>query len=111
MKATAPVLVQCSECDGEGRVMMPFGPEDEMDWVTCGLCAGEGEISEDRADWEGDDLHVSAPYDYPPSYGLTSAQIVALKADALRFAVVNNAPLIDPFTGRTIDQLNCPDAA
>lgn len=42
-----------------------------------------------------------------PTRGLTAEEITALKADALRYAVERNAPLIDPFTGRVIDRANC----
>lgn len=115
MKATAPVLVQCSECEGEGRVKMPFGPFDEMDWITCGLCGlcgGEGEVSDDQAvESEGDDARVSAPSDRTPYHGVTVAEVVTLKANALWFAINHHAPLIDPFTGRVIDRHDCPDAA
>ena len=39
--------------------------------------------------------------------GLTAEETVALKADALRYAVERNAPLGDPFTGAVVDRANC----
>jgi len=43
--------------------------------------------------------------------GLTSAQIVALKADVLMIAIEDGLPLVDPFTGRVIGRMTCRDAA
>ncbi len=55
----------CPECDGEGRELIPYGPNDEMDWAWCSLCQGEGEIPAGMdLEPEGDTSAHDAPYDW-----------------------------------------------
>lgn len=104
----APALVTCWECRGTGDDWAGLDGEVPQVRVPCPACLGAGEVEEPSDEEEGEDGPGAAPYD---ARGLTPAQIVALKADALRHAVEHGAPLVDPFSGRVIDRHNCRDAA
>ena len=85
--------------------------------MACPGCLGTGtEPAGDEASDDGDDLAAAACDDHAgpwrgAAWGMTPAQVVALNADSLRYAVAHGAPLVDPLTGHVVDRLNCADAA
>lgn len=109
---TASASVPCWACKGSGREWIE-GASGDWFRVACIACYGTGEAGEEGdepADDAGGDAETGGRWS-APHRGLTPAQVVALKADALRHAVAHAAPLVDPFTGRVIDRHNCRDAA
>ncbi len=56
----------CLDCDGTGRVVTFFGPEDEAGEIDCGTCGGSGEVepgARSRVSNEPDPWQ-EAPYDH-----------------------------------------------
>jgi len=104
--APAVPAAPCFGCKGSGREWIE-GATGEWFNVACVACEGTGEAGE--AGDDGDDTAESMPYD--AGRGLTPAQVVALKADALHQAVRHGLPLVNPFTGGVVDRHNCRDAA
>ncbi len=84
----------CPDCDGTGRVIAFFGPDDEQGEADCGPCGGVGEVEQgvrSRASDEPDPWQ-EAPYDHPPAvkkeargrFGLTDEELVLLRGEAAR---------------------------
>ena len=111
----APALVPCPDCDGRGRVVMYFGPEDESGEVECGTYGGAGEVEPEvrnRASQEPDPWQ-EAPYDHghhpTPTrkprgrFGLAEEELVVLRGEAARLHAERGWPLVDFKTGEVLD--------
>lgn len=111
----APRLVPCPDCDGSGRVVAFFGPEDETGELDCGTCGGAGEVEPEvrnRASEEPDPWQ-EAPYDHghrPVAkkkvrgrFGLTDEELVRLRGEAARLHAERGWPLVDFETGEILD--------
>ena len=122
--AMAPVTTTapCLDCDGRGRVVAFFGPEDETGEVDCGTCGGAGEVEPEvrnRASEEPDPWQ-EAPYDHAPRpaakkkargrFGLTDQELVVLRGEAARLHAERGWPLVDFETGEVLDPGGRPAA-
>ncbi len=105
----------CSDCDGTGRVIAFYGPEDEQGEADCGWCGGAGEVEpgvRSRASDEPDPWE-EAPYDHTHHpqpvrkargrFGLTDEELVLLRGEAARLHAERGWPLVDFETGEILD--------
>ncbi|MDP9472159.1 MAG: hypothetical protein M3Q71_16075 [Chloroflexota bacterium] len=111
----SPELVPCPDCDGTGRVVAYFGPDDEQGEIDCRACGGAGEIEPDRiVELDGDSSAHDAPYDhgsYRPSatplrrnaFNVTDEELVVLRGEAARLHAERGWPLVDFETGEILD--------
>ncbi|MDP9370200.1 MAG: hypothetical protein M3Q03_18335 [Chloroflexota bacterium] len=109
-----PALVPCPDCDGTGRLVAFFGPNDEAGEVDCGLCGGSGEAEPEAASRVSDepDPWQEAPYDHghrPAAkkargrFGLSDEELVILRGEAARLHAERGWPLVDFETGEILD--------
>ncbi len=110
-----PRLVPCPNCDGRGRVVAYFGPEDEQGETDCGTCGGAGEVEPEVRNRASDkpDPREEAPYDHAPRptpvkktrgrFGLTDEELVVLRGEAARLHAERGWPLVDFETGAVLD--------
>ncbi len=109
-----PELAPCPDCDGTGRVVAFFGPEDEEGEIDCGWCGGAGEVEPGPRNQVSDepDPWQEAPYDHrhqPASrptrgrFGLTDEELVVLRGEAARLHAERGWPLVDFETGEILD--------
>jgi len=108
-------LVPCPDCDGSGRVVAYFGPEDEEGEIDCGTCGGSGEVEPGGRNRVIDepDPWQEAPYDHghhpKPArkargrFGLTDEELVILRGEAARLHAERGWPLVDFETGEILD--------
>ncbi len=111
----APDLVPCPDCDGTGRVVAYFGPEDDQGEIDCRTCGGAGEVEPAARSLVSDepDPWVEAPYDHGHHpvpvkktrgrFGLTDEELVLLRGEAARLHAERGWPLVDFETGEVLD--------
>ena len=104
----------CPDCEGTGRIIAVFGPEDEEGEIACSPCGGSGEVEPGarRASDEPDPWQ-EAPYDHgrPTTrvkqprgrFGLTDEELVVLRGEAARLHAERGWPLVDFETGEILD--------
>ena len=111
----------CPDCDGAGRVIAFFGPEDEEGEIDCCTCGGSGEtepgarngVSEEPDPWQEapyDDGHQAAPRPTRGRFGLTDEELVLLRGEAARLHAERGWPLVDFETGEILDPGGRPAA-
>ncbi len=115
-------LERCLECDGTGRVVAFFGPEDEPGEVDCGPRGGSGGVEPGARSRVSDepDPWQEAPYDHghrPAAkkkvrgrFGLTDEELVVLRGEAARLHAERGWPLVDFETGEILDPGGRPAA-
>ncbi|MDP9358713.1 MAG: hypothetical protein M3R02_26230 [Chloroflexota bacterium] len=120
---TAPATAErCPDCDGIGRVVAFFGPEDEEGEIDCGTCGGSGEVEPGARNRVSDepDPWQEAPYDHGHHstpvkksrgrFGLTDEELVLLRGEAARLHAERGWPLVDFQTGEILDPGGRPAA-
>ncbi|MDP9370030.1 MAG: hypothetical protein M3Q03_17460 [Chloroflexota bacterium] len=119
---TAMKLEPCADCDGLGKVVAYFGPEDEPREIDCGRCDGSGEVEPgavSRSSDEPDPLQ-EAPSDHEQRpaprrqprgrFGLTDEELVILRGEAARLHAERGWPLVNFETGEILDPGGRPAA-